>query len=222
LILLFVGFLFSSNWTLSTTPERWGAYFSHAGGTFWNLGEPTLWPRYLHMVLGALAVTGMAWAVWAWYRQKRGGPDAAPRIKEGLKLFWVFTAVQAVLGLVWLITLPKEVMMLFMGGSMYASALLVLGLALAIGLIIMAIKGRLWATFWALVITLLVMILMRDVVRGGYLASVFTVDDLPLKLTISPLILFLVTFVVGLGVLAWMIKVALDPRLRVEAEGGRQ
>lgn len=221
-LLLVIGFFFVNNMTYMLGFERWPEYFANPSGTLLNLAEPTLWPRYLHMVTGALAVTGMAWAVWAWYRQKRGGPDAAPRIKEGLRLFWVFTSIQAVLGLIWLITLPKEVVMLFMGKSMYATALLVLGLALAIGLIIMAIKGRLWATFWALILTLVVMILMRDVVRAGYLSSVFSRAELPMKFTISPLILFLVTFVAGLAVLAWMIKLALDPKQRVEAEGGRQ
>jgi len=206
--------------TFMLNPDAWSAYFDNQGGVLLNLSEPTLIPRYLHMVTGALAVTGLAWAVWAWYREKRGGPVAAPRVKEGLRLFWIFTVAEIVLGLVWLMTLPRDVMMLFMGGSMYASILLLLGVLLAIGLVLMAIRGRLWATVATLLLTMVVMMLMRDVVRGGYLSQYFGPGELEVNLVISPLVLFLVTFVVGLGAIYWMIRTALDPRQRVESEGG--
>lgn len=220
-LLLLIGFFFVNNMTLMLSPDKWAAYFNHQGGVLLNLTEPSLFPRYLHFVTGSLAVTGLAWAVWAWYREKRGGPEAAARIKEGLTLFWIFTVVQMVLGLTWLMTLPNDVKMLFMGGSAYASILLLVGVLLAIGLVFMAVKGRLWPTASALILTLLVMMLMRDVVRGGYLSQYFSPSDLELNVVISPLILFLVTFVVGLGVLYWMIRTALDPRQRVDIGGGQ-
>ncbi len=219
-LLLTIAFFYVNNMTFMLRPDSWSAYFDNQGGVLLNLSEPSLFPRYLHFVTGALAVTGLAWAVWAWYREKRGGPEAAPRIKEGLKLFWIFTVIQMVLGLVWLMTLPRDVMMLFMGGSAYASALLLLGVLLAIGLVLMAVKGRLWPTAATLILTLVVMMLMRDVVRGGYLSQYFGPGQLEVNLVISPLVLFLASFIVGLGVLFWMIKTALDPRQRVESEGG--
>jgi len=89
-------------------------------------------------------------------------------------------------------------------------------------LIWMATWNKLWPTVGALIATFLVMVLMRDVVRGGYLSQVFAPRDLKVGLTISPLILFLVTFVIGLGVLAWMLITALDPKQRIEEAGGEQ
>lgn len=220
LLLLTIGFFFVNNMTFMLSPDRWSAYFTHQNGVLLNLHEPTLIPRYLHFVTGSLAVTGLAWAGWAWYREKRGGPEAAPHIKQGLTLFWIFTLVQMVLGLTWLMTLPQETQHLFMGGSAYASILLLLGVMLAIGLVIMAMRGNLLGTVSSLILTLVVMMLMRDEVRGGYLSQYFNPGQLKVVLTISPLVLFLVTFVVGLGVLYWMIRTALDPRERVDTEGG--
>ena len=220
ILLLVIGFLFVNNMTFMLDPGKWAGYFAEPGGVLLNLSEPTLIPRYLHFVVGALAVTGLAWAVWSWYREKRGGPPADKCIAWGLKVFWVTTLVQVAIGLWWVIALPEDVMKLFMGGSMYASALLLLGVLLTVGLVIMAVKGKLWPTVGSLVLTMLVMILMRDVVRGGYLSGIFTEADLAVNLSLSPLVLFLISFVVGLVVLGWMVKTALDPRERMEAEGG--
>ncbi len=52
LFLLYIAFVFVNNNTLAIQPDRWGIYFENPGGWNLNLGEPTLWPRYLHFVLG--------------------------------------------------------------------------------------------------------------------------------------------------------------------------
>ena len=220
-LLLVIAFFFVNNMTFMLDPGKWSAYFANQGGVLLNLAEPTLIPRYLHFVVGALAVTGLGWAVWSWYREKRGGPAAKPGVAWGLRMFWICTAVQVAIGLLWIITLPEAVMKLFMGGNLFATVLFLAGFLLAIGLIIMAVKGRLWATAGSLVLTMLVMILMRDIVRGGYLSGIFTEGDLVVKLSISPLVLFLVSFIVGLVVIGWMVRTALDPKQRVEVGGGK-
>jgi len=219
-LLLFIAFVYVNNMTLYLDQGNWPEWFDNRSGTILNLSEPSLWPRYLHMVVGALAVTFMSWAVWGWYREKRGGPPAKEQIERGLKMFWMFSALEVLLGVAWLVTLPKDVMMLFMGKSAYASVLLMLGVLLSLFMIMLALMKKLWPTFISLIVTMLVMILLRDVVRGGYLSQVFSPGELEVKLSISPLILFLVSFVVGLGVLAWMLITALDPRQRIDEAGG--
>jgi hypothetical protein len=63
LCLLCVAFVFSNNMTLELTPARWLAmYRAHPDGVSLNLAERSLLPRYLHMLVGAVAVFSAAYA----------------------------------------------------------------------------------------------------------------------------------------------------------------
>lgn len=189
--------------------DRWPRYFANKSGTILNVSDPTLFPRFFHFAIGALAVASLSWSAWAWFRERRGkGVDDRAK-RAGLKLFWIFTSIEMLAGLAWLGTLPKDVMRLFMGGSAYATTLLVLGLILAIGLLVHGIKGVFKVSAVLLVPTMIVMVLMRDVIRAGYLSKVFSVGELRLAPQYGPLVLFLASFAVGLGLLAWMIKTGL-------------
>ena len=53
------------------------------------------------------------------------------------------------------------------------------------------------------------MVLMRGVIRSGYLARVFSVGGLKVAPQYGPLVLFLASFAVGIGVLSWMIRAGL-------------
>ncbi|MGA9933088.1 MAG: hypothetical protein WBQ13_19235, partial [Terriglobales bacterium] len=64
LLLATVAFVYSNNFTLMLTPGRWlDLYHSNTGGWNLNWSEPSLLPRYLHFVLGALAVSGLGLVV---------------------------------------------------------------------------------------------------------------------------------------------------------------
>ncbi|HEU4522370.1 MAG TPA: hypothetical protein VFT12_10225, partial [Thermoanaerobaculia bacterium] len=55
-----IAFIYSNNMSLMLRPERFlPMYVSDARGVQLNLADPTLIPRYLHMLLGAIAVAGM-------------------------------------------------------------------------------------------------------------------------------------------------------------------
>ncbi len=208
-ILLYIGFLFTSNWTLSVTPEKWGAYFAQPGGTIGNLGEPTLWPRYLHMVLGAVAVAGLGLAGFARFRENRGGGAAMTAlVRQGMGWFKWSTLIQMGIGVWWLIALREDVMKLFMGGSMVATIAFGAGFALAIVALLLGFLNKLWPAVWATVATLLAMAVMREYVRYGYLKEHFTPSDLTVRPELSPLILFLAVFVVGIGCVWYMLKLA--------------
>jgi hypothetical protein len=58
------------------------------------------------------------------------------------------------------------------------------------------------------VVTVVIMALMREVVRFGYLDGVFHPRELAVQPQISPLILFLAVFAVGIGCVAYMLKLA--------------
>jgi len=209
LILLFIGFMFTNNWTLAMTPEKWGAYFESPGGTIWNLGEPTLWPRYLHMVIGALAVGGLGMAAFGHFRQK-SGTESSHLISNGMSWFKFATLVQIGIGSWWLMALPKENMKLFMGGNPIATASFGLGFILAIVALILGFRKMVWPTVWATLGTLVAMVIMREYVRYGYVREYFTPDQLTVNTDYSSLILFLVTAAAGVAGVWYMLKLALN------------
>jgi hypothetical protein len=206
-ILLYIGFLFTSNWTLALTPERWGAYFASPGGTIWNLGEPTLWPRYLHMVLGAVAVAGLGLVGFGKYRQGRG-EQGTDLIDQGLAWFKWTTLVQLGVGVWWLIALRDEAMKLFMGGNPVATAAFGAGFLLAIVSLVLGFLKKVWPTVWATSGTLAAMVVMREYVRHGYLREHFTPGSLAVENQYSSLYLFLAVFAVGIICVWYMLKLA--------------
>ena len=207
LIMLFIGFLFTNNWTLAMSPEKWGAYFGSPGGTLWNFDEPTLWPRYLHMVIGAMAVGGLGLAGFGQFRQN-SGHNSEHMIANGLTWFKFATPVQIGIGTWWLIALPKEIMKLFMGGNMVATAAFGLGFLLAIVSLVLGFKKLVWPTVWVTLATMAAMVIMREYVRYGNLREYFTPDQLTVNTQYSSLILFLVCAVVGVAAVWYMLKLA--------------
>ncbi len=208
LLLLVISFFFSNNMTLALTPDRWTAYFAHPDGSFLNLGEPTLWARWLHMVVGALAVGGLFVALVLDNHVRQGDCEAVATRDWALMIFAVASLAEMLVGLWWLMALPRPVMMRFMGGSPSASALLMLGVAAGTAAVVVAFLKRVRLAVALLVATVLVMALMREVVRFAYLDGVFHPRELAVTPQISPLILFLAVFVVGAGCVIFMLKLA--------------
>ncbi len=208
LILMFVAFLFVSNSTLALSPDRWRTWFDRPGGGTLDLGEPTLWPRWLHMILGAIAVGGLFVALVQDRDARRGNTEAAAARDWALRFFTHGSLASMAVGLWWLMALPDPVMKLFMGGSPFGSALLILGLGTGIYAVVMAFQKKVRPATVLLVITVLLMALMREVVRTGYLDGVYHPRDLAVETQMSPLIFFLAVFAVGLGCVAYMLKLA--------------
>jgi hypothetical protein len=208
-LLLAIGFLFTNNWTLALSPTRWSDYFVRPGGVLLNLSEPTLWPRYLHFVVGAIAVGGLFIAVLWERRARRGMPEAAQQVATGLRWFTHATLLQIGLGSWWLIALRSDVRKLFMGGSPVATMLLGVGTVLALLALVAGFRRRVWPAVWLTVATIVVMALMRDIVRTGYLAEFFHPSHLEVVPQYSPLILFLAAVVVGIFAVAVMLRLAI-------------
>ena len=212
---LAVAFIYTNNMTLMVTPDRWVEYFSHVGGTFLNMGEPTLIPRYLHFVLASAAVGGLFSAVLWRIRQSRGGvsaEDAGRRIASGMTWFSYATMIQVLIGFWFLIALPKEIMLLFMGEGGIHTFLLVIGLAMALLTLLFGFKQRVYSTVASLVALVIVMAVMRALVRNAYLQPYFSLSHLKVMAQYSPMIMFLVVFVVGLALVAYMLRLTFRAR----------
>ena len=207
-IFLFIAFLFSNNLTMMQNPESWPRYFADRSGFLLNLGDPTLIPRYLHFMASALAIGGLSVALFYEFRRKRGDGEAQRWVQYGCSWFMWATLINFPLGFLFLGSLPDfthDVSTL--SGALFAFFLI--GSVLSGWISVMHARAtRVFrATGWALA-TVFQMILVRDFTRTAYLRPYFSPGDLEVIPEYLPMILFLITFVAGLALIAWMLKIA--------------
>lgn len=205
-LLLVVGFIFTNNMSMMIAPASWSRWFSAPGGTLLNLSDPTLVARYLHMMTGSLAVGGLCVAVYSRTVLRRDAEVAAVGITLGMQLFSWLTLLQLAVGSWFFITLQPETMRLFMGGNTTATALFAAGIAVSCAMLVTGFRKMVWPSLVLTVVVVYIMSLVRDVVRSGYLAPYFDVTQVPVAPQWSPLVLFLVSLVAGIGVVAWMLS----------------
>ncbi len=227
LLLLAIAFIYTNNATLMLRPDRWAAlHFASAGGGALNLGDPQVIPRWLHMILGAVAVGGLLLAVLGQWTRKRaagggdtGGDAAGARMRSvGLGALAYLTMANFLVGMWFLIALRRDVMMLFMGGSPHGTGLLGLGLVLSFAIILLALRARqrsddgLWPVAAVTLLTVALMVLMRDLVRAGYLAEHYRPETFAVQTQGLNLALFALLLVAGLAIVFWMVRRLLDAR----------
>lgn len=151
-------FMLSNHMTLMLVPERWTAWFSSPGPLL-NLSDPTLWPRYLHMLAASVAVGGL---VLALVRSKQGRTGEAAWFG---KVFVHATLAQMAAGVALLLTLPTDVQLGFLGADAMATHPLWAGVALGVGSVLLAAKGRFRLAAFTLLATVGLMIVARDSLR---------------------------------------------------------
>ncbi len=120
LLLLAAAFLLTSASTLMQRPDQWLHWFSAPHGMLLNLGDATLFPRYLHIVLASLAAGGltMAWRADRSLRHPETDVDEALwRRRRGLAWFFHTSLAQIAAGLLFLFTQPASIRALFLGGE---------------------------------------------------------------------------------------------------------
>ncbi len=198
--LAYTGFLLSNNMTLMLRPEAWAAYFANPRGSLLNLADPTLWPRLAHVLLAAPAVAGLFAALLGEKKRRTDWVDF------GLAWFTRVTMLQILIGGWLLMSLPRSVMLGFMGGSPLATAILALSVLAGLAALMAGIQKKPAA---AAVLTLAAIALMsvtRAQVRLLTLAPYFTPASLPVTGEIGPVLLFAVSLLVGLAAIAWMLK----------------
>lgn len=215
LLVAVVGLIYTNNLTLMLAPEKFAAlYHSNPAGTHWNFDDPTVVPRYLHFFVASFAITCLFVVIYGLGKIKVNESYGKWAVKYGAMWFTIATIIQMAVGIWFLLTLPREVMMLFMGQNMLATILLGLGILLQIismMLLILAAKSEKPRAFAVsgisvLALTLIVMVVMRDIVRDGYLAGRFDVFDRAVDPQWGVMALFGVLLVVGLSVVGLMIR----------------
>lgn len=222
-LLLAIGFIYVNNFTLMLNPQRWLAMYRHsASGTNLNWGDATLFPRYLHFMLGAFAIAGLVvFAAGVWKRSTEYGQWLMAR---GSLWFVVPTVVNYAVGMWFVMALPRPILLGLFTGNALAASLLGFGLLLPLAAVmhtLLAVRSKKTILHARLAIattllTLMVMVGLRQVVRTTYVEPYLQLRDLPVAPQWSVIALFLGLFVAGLLTVYLMLKKtfanpALDP-----------
>ena len=214
LMFLWIGFMFTNNTTLMLQVDKWaGMHFDDGRGLHLNLADPQLWPRYLHMVCGAVAVAGLMLAWWGRSRDRAGDPRGAFMMRVGLDNFTWLTLVNIVVGLGYYLAQPAPIRRLFMGGDPGASAMFGIGVVLAAGMVALGLLARRRGTRARLVmptamtlVQMVVMITMRDIVRRGALGDHYQPAEFAVSTQQLNVVLFGVLLVAGVATVVWMVR----------------
>ncbi|MBC8208547.1 MAG: hypothetical protein H8E79_05220 [Desulfobulbaceae bacterium] len=207
ILMLGVAFIFTCNLSLMLNPPAWTAYFERPEGLILNLSDPTLFPRFIHSVLGSIAVAGLGLALWHDWQARRGNSDSAQLIPADLRWFSGATMLNFAFGFWYFGSLPEGVR----SASGFTGSLLIffllLGIATAILALIAAGTLRVRATaFWTL-LTLTAMVLVRELVRSLLLNPwISTTEPAVTAFQYSPLFFFLLTLAGGLWLIWFIIR----------------
>ena len=235
LFFITIGFIFANALSLMDHVDRWEEIWSShnvagaALGTGLNIGDPTLWPRWLLMFGLALGTT----AVWVLVDTTYFHRDVAEDYKRWA---WRFAKILYTVGMIWAAaagswyvfgTWSEELRKTMFGWPLIVLTVLT---ALAPGLPwIMIVTERLCPAKRSLVAgialaqlgVLGVNAVSRQVVQNINLVTVGEFDVFSQKIDVQwgPMLMFLIAFVIGLGILAWMIAQVIKPAKYVENKG---
>ncbi len=214
---LLVAAVFANNMTLMLEPGLWAPiYAASAYGTALNLGDPMLPARYLHTVLAAPAVAGLACCLMGLRFRSLDADWAAWAHRTGMHWFHVGAGLLMVSGVWYLLALPPRIGRQFMGASAHDTGVLALGIVL--GLAALAVAKR--ATWLATVLTGLgvgCMVMARHRVREYMLAPHVNAAGIPVHADNGWAAAFAVTLVLGVAAVVWLVRCAL--RCRGSREG---
>jgi hypothetical protein len=213
-----MGFIFANSFSLMSNVSGWEALWQSANvggapiGVGLNLGDGTLLPRWL-MVFGIAITTTAAYVVVdAGYF---AGAESEEYKRWALRFaLWLYTA-----GLVWIaafgawyifLTLPADVRAQLMAMPLIILTL-VTGACGGLPWLLILFSQRKFNRMMAFFVGLTqfgaigLHAISRQLVQNLELAPYVDVAAGPVNLQLGPMIVFLVLFVAGLGVIVWMV-----------------
>lgn len=214
-----IGFLFSNAFSLMTNVGGWPALAEKTGfagavlGTALNTADPTLWPRWLLMFGLALTTTGAYVFVDAGVFGRKESDGY--RCWAGIFAWKIYTV-----GMIWFALFGTWYVFgtwhLEVKEKMFAGPLTILTILTAVA------PGLVWLCLWvfrksigkraALLVALFQFLVLalnaisRQIVQNLELRRFLDVTAEPVKMQLSPIILFLLLFVLGVAVVVWMMR----------------
>lgn len=210
LIILYIGFVLVNNLSMMEIPQTWDNYFSNRKGTILLWSVTSIYPRFLHFLVASLAIGGIFYSL---YFSKK--TDSRDKVKEGLKIFAYATMVQIIVGFWFLLSLPRDIMLKYMGGDLIATVFLVIGIITAFISIFASLRGNLKGSILFLLLTLVGMVINRYNLRIFQLGENFKVSHLKLSAQWDIFIIFLLILLLGVAVIVYMLKIAFSGKKEV-------
>jgi hypothetical protein len=204
-----------TNVTRALRPDTFAAaYAAEPRGISLNLDDPSFWPRYLHLVLASVAVAALAMAVFGVARRRADPELARWAVRRGAALFAATTAANLFVGLLFLIALPRPVLIRLVGGDVWSMTLLAGGIVLAValaGAAVLALSARNPFAGTApvaglLLATLAAMLLLRDDVRRLVLRQAGIEATSRVAAQWGPFAVFAVCLLAAVAAIAWMVR----------------
>jgi hypothetical protein len=229
LCFLGVAFVLVNNMSLMLTPEKWSTmYRAHSNGFQLNLSEPTLVSRYLHMVVGAFTVFTAVLAHLG-VKKMKSATDAeygAWLVRRASVVFALTTGVQFITGTWFVMTMPKAVAVTLFRDPVAGTVFGISVILSLVSMMLMLIGGTsrkpgamIQAGFGCTILTLALMVGLRQMVRTAYLAPHFDPGTLAVSPQTGVIVLFLVTFVAGLATVGWMVGKVARAKVAVRGAG---
>ncbi len=216
-----IGFIYTNNLVLMLTPQKWAAiYFQNPHGTHLNLSDPTVIPRFLHFFVASFALTGVLIAVYGIVKRRHDDELGRWIIRYGVLWFVIPTALQLGVGSWFFLSLPHDVRHLFVGGDGFATGIFLIALGSALLSLALMLVGyasnepssKVISGIVLISITIICMVVMRDIVRDAYLGRYFD----PNKFSVEPqtvvILLFFLLLLLGLGIIGYMLRKVLAAR----------
>lgn len=224
---LAIGWILTNNHVLSLRPEGW-----HKDGQWQRdvvyAGHRMVVPRYLHFVVGAVAVAGMWITAIGWWRRRRSLDDAAATaqmIRFGLWTTLIASAVNVAVGVTFLFHIGYDDNVLGVVKAMLLNPRNWMSLVFAVAVfalvpahlatVLLALRQPLSMRLYVLAAGVLVLLITgmsvgREHLRLIYLAREsaggFSLDQWAVRPQASPLLMFLIVFVLGLATVGVMLK----------------
>ncbi|OGC92416.1 MAG: hypothetical protein A2W25_17085 [candidate division Zixibacteria bacterium RBG_16_53_22] len=218
---LIIGFIFANEFSLMTNLDAWSRIWSagHVDGAVpglaLNISDPTFWPRWLLMFGMALMTVSAYIAIDcgflgrkmdADYRKWATGFAYKPYL---VGLAWYGVAAAWYMFGAW----PNDLRTLIFAGSWLPLTILTAIAPVAVAAILTAasrketVSPRLaFVVGMTQLLVLAFNAVNRQVVQNAELGRYFDVTAEQVKTQWSPMILFLVLFVIGVGIIIWMLR----------------
>jgi hypothetical protein len=209
-----IAFLYVTNMSLMLRADTFVAAYRASGrGLHLNLGDPTFVPRYLHFLLGAVAVAAAALSGLGLVWRRRDPGLGRWALRRGALWFGVATGVNFAIGLWFLFVQPEDRLLYLIGGSKWAATLLALGILGALGALAVtpiALQAEhperpLRGLFVSLGVTLVAMILLRDQVRSAALAEAGFVPTPWIAPQWGAIVVFVLLLLAAVATIVWMV-----------------
>ncbi|HSK08575.1 MAG TPA: hypothetical protein VK911_03300 [Vicinamibacterales bacterium] len=216
-----IAFIYSNVMSLVLRPQEFLARAQASGtGFHLNLADPTLIPRYLHVLVGALALAGLGIALWGVVVRRRDAAFGAWMTGHGV--YWAAgaTMVNFLPGFWWLAALPREALLGLLGQNVVATIIFAVAILASLGALALLVPAAfapdprrlLLGAAASLSLTVVLMVLVRDAARRMILAPTGFRTTTWVEPQWGPIAIFGVLLVAGLGAVAWMVfKLAQNP-----------